>query len=150
MSLSAPFNNARGTCAVVEQAGCCDDQGRWSLKKIVEQFLSTPRTQLTFYVSDLIHMGQQNELLSYKRSARSGAITRATMSNWMRQPTEEVQPHKLYETIAADLRLPTVQRAFFTYISSPGPYQLYAESENHDFQSGYQQLMPISTRNIVA
>lgn len=136
--------------SVVEGVGCCIPPhgsadlggGYWSLRKIVRQLQTTPRSQLVFYVNGLIHPAQQNELLSYKSRSRVGDVTRTTMSNGTSQP---VPPDQLYDRIVADLQLPIVQRAFFVYISSPGPFGSYSESENHDMQKGYQQLMPIST-----
>lgn len=145
-------NSAPG-CAVVEGPGCCvPPQRSWSLREIVKQFASTPGTQLNFYVSDVIHPAQQNELLSYKASRRVGGagVTRTTMSHLNGKASDFVPLAQLYDTIARDLSLPIMKRSFFTYISSPGPYGIYAESDTRDFQLGYQQLMPISTSFLVA
>jgi len=127
-------------CRVVPIGGCCQAGGKWSLDAIVKMLIETPHSQLVFYASDIILPSDQLQLLIYKSGPRQGMVKRSTRAQG---GSVVVAPYQVANTIRRDLQYPIIAKSFFTFISSPG-FGLYPESDNHDFQRGYQQMMPVS------
>jgi hypothetical protein len=115
---------------------------RLTLRQIVDQMKQTPRGQFNLYLVDNVPSSRQQELVSYRGTARRGEFKRISMaaSTGVRVPADQ-----LYEWMAADMR--TYFYAFYTFFTAPA-FGMYQQSENTNYLNNHQLTFPTPVREL--
>jgi len=115
-----------------------------TLREIVTQMQQTPRGQFNLYLVDNVPSSRQQEVVSYRGTARRGEFKRIAMaaSTGQRVPAEQ-----LYDSIARDLQ--TYFYCFYTFYTAPA-FGMYQTSENTNYLNSHQLTFPSPVRNLLA
>ena len=113
-----------------------------SLRQIVDQMMQTPRSQFNIYLVNNVPSSRQQEVVSYRATARRGTFKRIAMAS---STGQQVAAEQLYDSIAHDLR--TYFYCFYTFFTAP-VFGQYQTSENTNYLSTHQMTFPEPIRNL--
>lgn len=115
---------------------------RLSLHQIVSQMMQTPRSQFNLYLVNNVPASRQQEVISYRATARRGVFKRIQLSA---STGQSVPQDDLYASIARDLH--TYWYCFYTFFTAPA-FGMYQTSENTSYLSEHQVKFPEPVREL--
>lgn len=113
------------------------------LREIVAQMTQTPRGQFNIYLVNNVPASRQQEVVSYRGTARRGVFKRIVMSA---STGTNVPPDQLYDMMARDLQ--TYFYCFYTFMTAPA-FGTFQQSENTNYLNTHQMTFPMPIRNLL-